>query len=318
MVLLLPQPVAAQVDGLRRALGDGARTRIPPHVTLVPPINVHERDLPDALATVRRAAAEHGPLTLALGPVRTFAPATPVAYLAVEGPDLAALHALRAAVRSGPLDRPDVHEFVPHVTVADGLPPERLEVAPAVLADFAAEIAVDRVHVLAEAPGRVWGPIADAPLGGAGSGTVGRGSLPLDIAVTGRPDLEAAALLALDAGTAPGLPFAVTARRDGVLLGAAWGWTSGDRLEVADLVVTTTHRNEGIGRHLLAAVEGVARRRGCTALGAAAPADGAPAALAEAAGWVRAPGAAADAADRPRTVRWERRLPAPDRPDDDR
>ncbi len=33
------------------------------------------------------------------------------------------------------------------------------------LADFTAEVTFDRVHVLAELPGRVWRPIADAPLG---------------------------------------------------------------------------------------------------------------------------------------------------------
>lgn len=35
VVLLIPPPIATEVDGLRRALGDGARPRIAPHVTLV-------------------------------------------------------------------------------------------------------------------------------------------------------------------------------------------------------------------------------------------------------------------------------------------
>jgi hypothetical protein len=34
------------------------------------------------------------------------------------------------------------------------------------LSDYATEVRFERVHVLAEQPGRVWVPVADAPLGG--------------------------------------------------------------------------------------------------------------------------------------------------------
>jgi 2'-5' RNA ligase len=312
VVLLVPQPVATQVDGLRRALGSGALGRIDPHVTLVPPINVAERDLPAALATVRRAAAASRPLALRLGPVATFAPVNPVAYLAVGGgpdDDLDALQGLRRAVCTGVLDRPDPHDFVPHVTVADDLATGRIEAAVRALADFSAEVSIDRVHVLAEQPGRVWVPIADAPLGGAG-GVVGRGSLPLEITVSGRPDVEAAALLAVDQ-EAPGLPFAVTARRDGTVVAAGWGWTALHRLELADLVVASQHRGEGVGRHVLAAVEGLAARRGCTHAGTAAPRTGAAAALLRAAGWSPV-GDPAEPTATAASARWERSLRSTD------
>jgi 2'-5' RNA ligase/GNAT superfamily N-acetyltransferase len=305
VVLLVPQPLATQIDGLRRGLGDGALGRIPPHVTLVPPVNVAERDLPAAFAVVRRAAAGIEPLQLGVGPAATFQPVNPVAFLAIDGePDqLDALTALRAGCLAGPFDRPQVHEFVPHVTIADELAPLRLDEVRAVLGDFRAEVTVDRVHVLAEQPGRVWVPIADMAIG-APPAVVGRGSLPLEVTVSGRPDVEAASLLAID-GEAPGLPFAVTARRDGTVVAAAWGWTAGARLEVADLVVAVAHRGQGVGRHLVAAVEDVGRRRSCTRAGTAAPHTGAPAALLHGCGWVLA--AAADApADERR--RWERTL----------
>ena len=57
------------------------------------------------------------------------------------------------------------------------------------------------------------------------------------------------------------------------------------RLEVADLVVAAEHRGQGIGRHVLAAVVALARRRECTLVGASAPAGGAGAALLAAAGF---------------------------------
>ena len=303
VVLLVPEPLATQIDGVRRALGDGALGRIAPHITLVPPVNVAERDLAAVLAVVRRAAAASAPLGLRLGPVRTFEPVNPVAYLEVGGTDLDALRELRDACLTEPLARPQDHDFVPHVTVADELSEARLAAATTALRDFRADVTCDVVHVLSEQPGRIWVPIADAPLGVA-PGVVGRGSLPLELSVSGRPDVEAAALLAVEAEPA-GLPFAVTARRDDTVVAAAWGWSAGDRLEVADLVVAAVHRNQGVGRHVLAGVEALARRRSCTAAGCAAPTTGAAAALLRAGGWnpTGATGAPAD-----RRHRWERTL----------
>src|SRR5436190_16516649 len=261
VVLLVPQPWATEIDGVRRALGDGARERIPPHITLVPPVNVQDRDLPRAFTVVRTAASTIAPLTLRIGPVATFAPVNPVAYLQVGGEPqvLEALGRLRTSCLQGPLDRPSDHDFVPHVTVADELAEARLAKVVGLLTDWVAETTIDRVHVLAELPGRVWKPVADAPLGERPA-TVGRGSLPLDLTVSGRPDVEAAALLSFDEATA-GLPFAVTARRDDEVIAAAWGWSARGALEVADLVVAAEHRGQGVGRHVLAAVVALARRR---------------------------------------------------------
>ena len=285
VVLLMPQPLATEIDGVRRALGDEALARIPPHITLVPPVNVQERDLPRAFTLVRTAASTTAPLALRIGPVATFAPASPVAYLEVGGEPqvLEALERLKAKCLEGPLERTEDHEFVPHVTVANELDEKRLETIATLLSSFSVDTTIDRVHVLAELPGRLWRPVADAPLGERPS-VVGRGSLPLDITVSGQPDVEAAALLSFEEATA-GLPFAVSARRDDAVVAAAWGWSARGALEVADLVVAAEHRNEGIGRHLLAAVVALARRRDCEVVGAGAPRGGAGGALLAAAGF---------------------------------
>jgi len=63
---------------------------------------------------------------------------------------------------------------------------------------------------------------------------------------------------------------------------------------VADLAVATAHRNLGIGRKLVAAVEAEAAERGADALLAAAPGEGAAAALFAGAGWLAAGEAVAD------------------------
>jgi 2'-5' RNA ligase len=168
VVLLVPEPWCTEVDGLRRALGDEALPRVSSHLTLVPPVNVREDELAAAFDLVHAAAAGCPPLTLRLGPVATFAPVNPVAYLTVsrDAGTMARLVALKDALHTGPLDRPADHAFVPHVTVASELPEERLAASALALSEFDAEVTFERVHVLAEQTGRVWVPVADAALDG--------------------------------------------------------------------------------------------------------------------------------------------------------
>lgn len=261
VALLLPEPLATEVDGLRRALGDGALGRIPPHLTLVPPVNVREDRMGDALAVLRAAAATTRPLTLTLGPPETFLPVNPVVYLAVGG-DVVGLRALRDAVFAEPLARPLTWPWVPHVTLADDIDPERARAGLLALGSYGVTARFERVHLLREGPGRVWEPVADA--GFSRDAVVGRGGLALELAVSERLDAEAAA--AAGPAAEPGLPFAVTARRDGIVVGAATGVTSGDEGELHHLLVLGGERRQGIGSHLLAAAVSLAAERGCRSL----------------------------------------------------
>jgi 2'-5' RNA ligase len=280
VAVLVPGRAAAEVDGLRRALGDGSLGRIVPHVTLVPPVNMPAGRLGDALAVLREAATAVGPLRLTLGPVTTFHPVTPVVYLAVGG-DVDGLRRLRDGVFRPPLERTLTHPFVPHVTLADDMAPERIPSAVAALADAALDVTVDRVHLLREEAGRVWRPIADVPL--APQTVVGRGGLPLELTVSGVADPEAAALLG---DTGDGL--VVVARRDGLVVGAAHGWTGAGVTQLVGLVVAEGERRQGVGGRLLAAVEAEARVRGSEAVEALAPDTPGASALLAGAGWRRA------------------------------
>jgi 2'-5' RNA ligase len=161
VVLLVPEPVATEVDGLRRALGDGALGRIPAHLTLVPPVNVGQDALIDAVSALRAAADTTRPLNLRLGPAVTFDPVNPVVYLAVGG-EVEALAALRDRVFVPPLERPLTHPFVPHVTVADEMDPARIPAAVEALADFVVDVRIEGVHLLEEGRDRTWRPVADA------------------------------------------------------------------------------------------------------------------------------------------------------------
>ena len=104
VVLLVPQPLATEIDGVRRALGDerarahrartsrSCRRSTSPSATCRAPSRV-----------VRTAASTIAPLTLRIGPVATFAPVNPVAYLQVGGEPqvLEALERLRVVVPPG-------------------------------------------------------------------------------------------------------------------------------------------------------------------------------------------------------------------------
>ena len=147
VALLIPPPVAVEIDGLRRALGDRQLGRIDPHVTIIPPINVREEEVADALAVVQAAASGRSLMTLSLGPVETFGPASPVRFLAVEPWE--PVVDLHRACWSGVLDRPEKRSFHPHVTVdIDGGPTDGEDPALGVLGHYRAEVVIDRVTVL--------------------------------------------------------------------------------------------------------------------------------------------------------------------------
>ncbi|MGH9183923.1 MAG: GNAT family N-acetyltransferase [Acidimicrobiales bacterium] len=284
VALLLPPPLDREVDALRRACGDTSVERVPPHCTLVPPVNVGEDDLDRGLARLRAAGAATRPFTLDLGPPATFWPASPVLYLAVAG-EVAAVHALRQRLWAEPLARPLTWPFHPHVTLADEASPERLSAAVAALADYRASVTLERVHLLQEQRGghgrRVWRPVADIPF--ERPAVVGRGGLELELAVTDRLDPEAARLAEAEGeGGRHGEPaareLAVAARRGGRVVGAAVGWTSGPAAFLDDLTVAADCRRQGIGAHLVATFLTEATRRGCrlarTRTEAGGPAEG--------------------------------------------
>lgn len=292
VVLLVPEPWATEIDGLRRALGDGALGRIPTHLTLVPPVNVRPERVPDALAVLRAAAARTRPFTARLGPPATFLPVNPVAYLAVVGAGADQVRRVRDAVFAGPLERHLTWDFVPHVTLADEAEPERIGAALEALAGYTIEVTFDRVHLLEEGEGRTWRPIADVPF--AAPVVIGRGGLELALHHSRDLDDEAARWTAQAwaayseteyGDAAADVPVAITARRGGEVAGTATGAVRGDEAYLARLIVAAGERGTGVGSHLLAAFESSAAERGCRRLTLRTQADGPARAFYERRGW---------------------------------
>jgi 2'-5' RNA ligase/GNAT superfamily N-acetyltransferase len=277
VALLLPVPFDREVDTLRRACDDGALGRIPSHLTLVPPVNVREDAMADALRVLRAAAASTRPLTLQLGPPATFLPDNPTLHLPVSGPGVDALRGLRDRVFTPPLERPLTWPFVAHVTLADEMDPDRIAAAIEALAGYRVTVTFERVHLLEESKGpdgRVWRPIADASL--AAPAVVGRGGIELELTLSDGPDEEASAFAERewDAYRAEVLgpdardeeSFTFVARHGGEIVGVASGYTHGGVAYLRDLIVAASLRGMGIGSHLLAAFESLAAGKGCRRL----------------------------------------------------
>lgn len=228
-----------ELNALRRALGEPDLARIPPHLTLVPPINVADVDA--AIAVMRAAARGTQPFRISLGPVATFLPDNPVVYLAIgDGAD--AVHEVRDRVFVPPLARTLTWPFVPHVTLADGIEPDRVAAAPAVLTGYRREVDIGAIHLLEER-GRVWEVLAAFPLGP--PTVIGRGGQPLEVELLEADDR-----------------VTITARRDAAEVGALQGWVRGGGARLTHIEVVDAVRRGGVGSHLLAAFQSWAAERG--------------------------------------------------------
>lgn len=173
VAVMIPAPASIEVDALRSALGDRQLGRIGPHVTIVPPINLHADDLGDAMVVVERAAAQVDAFRLRLGPIETFSQDSATRFLRVD--PWAPLVELYRACWTGPFDRPEKRSFHPHVTIdIDGSPTGGPDPALDLLGGFATETGVDRLTLLEhradedrdDPSGRRWEPFAHHPLRG--------------------------------------------------------------------------------------------------------------------------------------------------------
>lgn len=279
VALLIPEPARSEITGLRRAVGDGALLRIEPHVTLVPPVNVREDRLDETLERLRAAARATRPLALELGPPATFLPDNPVLFLRVTG-DVDAMADLRDRVFVEPLARPLSWPFVPHVTLADDLAPDRITAALDALADYRAAVEIGAVHLLEERDRR-WVPLSEHRFGE--PWTVARGGLELELSTTTALDPQADAFARrtrrdpgvdhvdhVDDGragaptTGSPAPVVVTARRSGEVVGIARATVAAVHGlgHLADLLVGVGERGTGVGTQLLKAVEAEVRGAG--------------------------------------------------------
>lgn len=166
---MLPHPVATEVDVLRRALGDRQLGKIGPHITIIPPINLHETEIVDAMSNVEAAARQCSAIELTIGPIATFDESSPVRFLSVDPwPPIVDIY---RASWTGVFDRKQRRDFHPHVTVdIDGSPTDGPDPALDLLAGYDAQVRIDEATLLEhrserlDGTGRGWEPYVSYPL----------------------------------------------------------------------------------------------------------------------------------------------------------
>jgi 2'-5' RNA ligase len=122
----VPEPEGPSLQEYRVSLGDETARHIPTHITLVPPTEAAEADLPEITAHLTRVAREHAPYRVSLRGTGTFRPVSAVVFIGVvEG--ISGCELLAESIRTGPLAVDVNFPYHPHVTVAHDLPPEQLD-----------------------------------------------------------------------------------------------------------------------------------------------------------------------------------------------
>ena len=160
VAVAIPQPWGQQLQDYRLSLGDETATRIPTHITLVPPTEVVDEQLPVIEAHLAEVASGVPSYHVHLRGTGTFRPVSPVVFVSlVEG--ISQTEQLAELVRSGPLATDLEYPFHPHVTIAHHLPDDVLDRAFRELADFECTFAASEFHLYRHDEETGWAPDVD-------------------------------------------------------------------------------------------------------------------------------------------------------------
>jgi 2'-5' RNA ligase len=163
----IPEPFGSELQRWREKLGDPNASRIPPHVTLLPPTKVDESALPEIEEHLRKVAIDGQPFVIRLRGSATFQPVSPVVFVALSQ-GIAECERIEDKVRSGPLARAVDYPYHPHVTVAHDLPEDALSRAYSELASYDASFHVWGFSLFEQGPDAAWRPQRDFSFGPGG------------------------------------------------------------------------------------------------------------------------------------------------------
>ena len=168
VAIAVPPPHADDLQRWRAEFGDPLADSIPPHVTLLPPLRLHEAALPAAHAHLEEVAAATSPFEIHLRGTGTFRPISPVVFVQV-AVGLADCELIEQRVRTGPLVRHLTFSYHPHVTVAHDVDDADLDRAFDTLAGYDVTFPVDSFSLYEHGADGVWRPRRCFPFGGGGA-----------------------------------------------------------------------------------------------------------------------------------------------------
>jgi 2'-5' RNA ligase len=164
VAVAIPEPYGSELQTWRQRFGDPLATAIPTHVTLLPPSEVDEAQLPEIEEHLRAIAVDEQPFDLHLRGTGTFRPVSPVVFVQLAG-GISDCERLEARVRSGPLERELRFNYHPHVTIAHDLPDDLLDTAFTKLSGYEAIFPVWGFSLYEHGGDGVWRPQRDFPFG---------------------------------------------------------------------------------------------------------------------------------------------------------
>ena len=159
----IPDPWATELQDYRVGLGDETAVQVPTHITLVPPMEVDEDELPRIEQHLAAASADVPAYEILLRGTGTFRPVSEVVFVMLAR-GISQCEQLAKRLRSGPLERPLSFPYHPHVTVAHDVAPELLDRAFTELAGFTAYFTVSAFCLYRHDPGTGWQPTREFPL----------------------------------------------------------------------------------------------------------------------------------------------------------
>ena len=159
----IPEPWATELQDYRTSVGDLTATQIPTHITVIPPTEIEDADLPAIESHLADAAATVDTFDIHLRGTGSFRPVSPVVFVTVaEG--ISQCEVLANALRTGPLAVELSFPFHPHVTIAPPLDDTALDRAFRDLASFECRFEVDSFGLYVHDDGLGWHPTREFAL----------------------------------------------------------------------------------------------------------------------------------------------------------
>lgn len=153
--VIVPEPHARVLSGVRAEIGDPLAATVPPHVTLLPPTEVPDDVREDFVRHLDDVAQGTSRFRMLLRSTGTFRPVSPVVFVMVSQ-GIAECEQLEQAVRGGPVQRELEFNYHPHVTVGHHVDDDALDRAFDRLARFSAEFTVSGFELREQNPDGSW------------------------------------------------------------------------------------------------------------------------------------------------------------------
>jgi 2'-5' RNA ligase len=166
LVVYIPDPLAKYLDDLRHDMVPGCIVRA--HVTMLPPRPLSS-DPADAIERAREVLSRFAPFEIEPGEIEVF-PKTDVIYIGIKKGDRE-LRQIYRALNGGSLAFREEFSYHPHITLAQGLQPDKVQSLAQAARDRWAEfpysrtIPADRACFVQSTVSCTWADLAEFRLG---------------------------------------------------------------------------------------------------------------------------------------------------------